>query len=259
MSSLALRQHAELTDVVGEVVTDLSKTLRELGLNAPASRMQDPAPAQSPSRDVASESGPARSRGRFVVAARHIFNLACAAVLALALAAAGLIAAAVTTGHHLETVVTGSMQPVIPIGAMVMTERVPAAQLRTGDIIAFPQPCTASRIIVHRIVHDELDASGQVAVRTKGDANPGPDQWPGSCSSLTSTGLIVSAAQAKVDRVVYVLAAVGSWLDVGRRYALLALIGIGGLVIVEIGLREIRRFRARVAQVSDRTTEGASV
>lgn len=247
MSSLALRQHTAMTDVVGEVVHDLSKTLRELGLNVPAHPMGDAAPEHARPAVTANQSGEARSRNRLAARAGHIFNLTCAAVLAFTLAAAGLIGAALITGHHLETVVTGSMQPVIPIGAMVMTERVPAAQLRTGDIIAFPQPCTASRIIVHRIVHDELDASGQVAVRTKGDANPGPDQWPGSCSSLTSTGLIVSAAQAKVDRVVYVLAAVGSWLDVGRRYALLALIGIGGLVIVEIGLREIRRFRARVA------------
>ena len=79
------------------------------------------------------------------------------------------------TGHHLEEVVTGSMQPTIPIGSLVVTEQLPAGQLQVGDVLVFPDPNDTKLTIVHRIVWLSHDQSGDVLVRTKGDYNAEPD------------------------------------------------------------------------------------
>ncbi len=185
-----------------------------------------------------------RHRRRARRALRRITKLGVATVLILAVTAAGLVGAALVTGHGLETVVTGSMQPQIPVGSLVVTDHISAAALAAGDVIAFPQPCSNARIIVvHRVVDDSIDSTGNVAVRTKGDANPGEDRWPGSCSTLDSNGALVTPPDARVDRVVYVVPAAGTVFDAARRYALIALVGLGILLIAWRAFREVRHSR----------------
>jgi len=178
-----------------------------------------------------------------MAAAGHVARLGTAAALMLTVAAAGGIAAARVTDHHLETVVTGSMQPQIPVGALVVTERVAASRLRPGDVIAFAQPCNPNRTIVHRIVLRAFDGAGNVDVTTKGDANPGPDHWPTACNASDTTGTLVLPASASADRVVYILGWVGVGLDAGRRAALVGLIALGLGATLTLGYREVRRYR----------------
>ncbi|HET9441742.1 MAG TPA: signal peptidase I [Acidimicrobiales bacterium] len=67
---------------------------------------------------------------------------------------------------------SGSMEPTVATGSMVLVRRVPAAQLRVGDIVAVTRPDRTT--VIHRIIR--LDRQGAVAViRLKGDANPDPD------------------------------------------------------------------------------------
>ena len=68
-----------------------------------------------------------------------------------------------------EPVYTGSMEPAVPVGGLVVIKSVNPETLREGDIICFR--LSESTSVTHRIINvtDE-------GFRTKGDANEDPDQ-----------------------------------------------------------------------------------
>lgn len=69
-----------------------------------------------------------------------------------------------------EPVFTGSMEPAIHVGSVVVIKPVDAETLKTGDIICFK--LSQSTSVTHRIIN--VTDGGFV---TKGDANEDPDQW----------------------------------------------------------------------------------
>lgn len=184
---------------------------------------------------------------RLMRLAGYAFNLATAAVVCAAIVASAFIGFTLATGHHLETVVTGSMQPQIPIGSLVVTQRVPAGQLRPGNIIAFPEPCNPSRVVVHRIASASMSPTGQVLIHTKGDANPVADNWPVDCAVPGTTGALTRDAAGLTDRVTYILPAIGTALDAGRRIALPLLLLTGGIAVLRMGASEVQLYRRRRA------------
>lgn len=86
---------------------------------------------------------------------------------------AGLVLA-LATGTRPVVVRSGSMEPTIATGALGLTQRVDAADLRVGDIVTVPAPDGS---VTHRIVElqwDDADHSS-ATLRLRGDANPAPD------------------------------------------------------------------------------------
>lgn len=71
---------------------------------------------------------------------------------------------------------SGSMSPTLPVGALVIATRAPAAQLGEGDVIVFQRPGRPGTMVVHRIYAVVQTPAGR-AFMTKGDANQGPDDW----------------------------------------------------------------------------------
>ena len=69
-----------------------------------------------------------------------------------------------------EPVYTGSMEPAIPVGSVVVLKPVDTETLKTGDIICFKLSEPTS--ITHRIINITNEG-----FTTKGDANEDPDQW----------------------------------------------------------------------------------
>jgi len=69
-----------------------------------------------------------------------------------------------------EPVYTGSMEPAIPVGSVVLIKPVDPETLKIGDIICFT--LTEPTSITHRIIN--ITDEGFI---TKGDANEDPDQW----------------------------------------------------------------------------------
>jgi signal peptidase len=99
-----------------------------------------------------------------------------------------------------QIVMTGSMAPAIPLGALILTvplrgEAVP------GDVILFPHPWRHATV-VHRVVAVERGAVDSDYV-TKGDANEQEDGWRTSVAS--ATGRLI----ATIPYLGYVLAVVG--------------------------------------------------
>ena len=71
---------------------------------------------------------------------------------------------------------SGSMEPTIQTGAMVVLTKVDGSQLEPGDIITFENPDNTSVLVTHRIVEVENTEQGRMFV-TKGDANGDVDSW----------------------------------------------------------------------------------
>ena len=107
--------------------------------------------------------------------AKKIWNvvttLLVAAVVLLAIALVGVR----LFGLQVYTVLSGSMEPAYPVGALLYDKKVDPAQLRPGDVITFM--LDEETIVTHRIVEvvpDEEDPS-VIRFRTKGDANAAED------------------------------------------------------------------------------------
>ena len=73
-------------------------------------------------------------------------------------------------------IVTGSMQKTIPVGSLVVDQKVAPRQLEVGDVISFQKPIGAKGIDTHRIVAIKND-HGKRLYQTKGDSNPIADPW----------------------------------------------------------------------------------
>lgn len=72
------------------------------------------------------------------------------------------------------TITSGSMEPVIPAGSIVIVGK--TQNVSVDDIIAFASPVETQTTIVHRIVK-QTQESGRVNYSTKGDNNNAGDNW----------------------------------------------------------------------------------
>lgn len=74
------------------------------------------------------------------------------------------------------SVLTGSMEPAIPSGSLVVTRGVEASEISAGDVITFTSPANRNATIVHR-VEEVVTEGGQTYFITKGDNNNATDNW----------------------------------------------------------------------------------
>lgn len=84
-------------------------------------------------------------------------------------------------GYQIYSVVTGSMEPEIPVGSMVYVKSIVPKEIKERDVIAFYGGRDVNAIITHRVV-DNNEISGQII--TKGDANKTEDMNPVSYSEV---------------------------------------------------------------------------
>ncbi len=81
------------------------------------------------------------------------------------------------------TVLSGSMEPTIHTGDVVVEHQIPPLDARIGDIVSFKDPEDPSVLITHR-VQDIQVQNGIVAFVTKGDANTGVERWKVSADGM---------------------------------------------------------------------------
>jgi signal peptidase len=94
---------------------------------------------------------------------------AVAAMIVVAVAALPLV-----TPLRTQVVTSGSMEPSIPVGALIVTAPLPGVA-DPGDVILFPHPW-GTATVVHRVVAVEHGAVDSDYI-TKGDANQNEDGW----------------------------------------------------------------------------------
>jgi signal peptidase len=115
-------------------------------------------------------------------------------VAGLALAMLGPLA----FGGRTFAVLSGSMEPTLHVGDLVLEKKVAAPDIHVGDIVTFRSPDDAGKLITHR-VRRVVVADGTVKVTTKGDANLSPERW-----TVPADGT-VGRALGRVPKVGYLL------------------------------------------------------
>ncbi len=93
--------------------------------------------------------------------------------------AAGLVLAMLgplVAGGRTLSVLTGSMEPTLHVGDLVVDRTIPATRIQVGDVVTFRSPDDAGKLITHRVRRVSL-APGTVRVTTKGDANLTVERW----------------------------------------------------------------------------------
>ncbi len=81
-------------------------------------------------------------------------------------------------GFSVLEVVTGSMEPEIPVGSVVLARKTDPWELKEGDVIAFysSDPQISGAVNTHRIL-ERVEEAGVLSFVTKGDANPVADYY----------------------------------------------------------------------------------
>lgn len=114
------------------------------------------------------------------------------------------------------TIVSGSMEPEIPVGSIVYVEKVQPEELISGEIITFYTGTGSEGAVTHRVVENRI---GEKELVTKGDANAAPDPMAVSYERVVGRvklhipGLgrlfpLISGTGGKIRLLVVLLAAV---------------------------------------------------
>lgn len=72
-------------------------------------------------------------------------------------------------GYQVYDVVSGSMNPAIPVHSVVLVQPAAPEELQPGEIVAYR---SGSSVVIHRLVENHI-VEGEIV--TKGDANAEPD------------------------------------------------------------------------------------
>jgi signal peptidase len=86
-------------------------------------------------------------------------------------------------GWEFDAVLSGSMEPDLSVGGLIVVRPVDPLQLEVGDVISFKLPGIDTPIC-HRIIAIEENGADRV-FQTKGDANEEPDLNPVPASAVT--------------------------------------------------------------------------
>ena len=102
---------------------------------------------------------------------KTICNILSTIILVVLLALAAVLIVPVILGYTELAVLTGSMQPTIPVGSLVYVKPVEASELEVGDVCTY-YLSDGETFVTHRVI--SIDSDAQTLV-TQGDANEDPD------------------------------------------------------------------------------------
>lgn len=134
-------------------------------------------------------------------------------------------------GYKIYSVISGSMEPEIPIGSLVYIKSAELKSIMEKDVIAFYGGRDSNAIITHRVVNNNV-VTGEII--TKGDANQTVDRNPVSYSDV-------------IGKVEYVIPKIGQLAQVFTgRAGKLAGGGIiaGSVVLHFIGMHFVQKMRS---------------
>ncbi len=78
-------------------------------------------------------------------------------------------------GYQMLKVLSGSMEPAIHTGSVIIIKEAIDAPLKTGDIVTFRSAEYDSMLVTHRIIALEESDTGDLTYITRGDANDAND------------------------------------------------------------------------------------
>jgi signal peptidase I len=130
-------------------------------------------------------------------------------------------------GFMMFRVVTGSMEPTIPVGSLLVTREVDIHAVEVGDIICFRTQVSEiwGKIVTHRVVNISWSEAGYLLLETKGDANLIPDKQPARGDRL-------------IGRYVTNLNAMTSFLEfISNNMLMVVVLPLGlGMIVMYVGV-----------------------
>jgi signal peptidase len=99
----------------------------------------------------------------------------CWATIGVVLGTAFVGGAPALLGYTSLTVLSGSMEPTLATGDVIVGRPIAAEEARRGDVITFREPGT-HRLVTHRLRRMRV-VNGVAQMVTKGDANNAPERW----------------------------------------------------------------------------------
>ena len=156
--------------------------------------------------------------------ARAGFTFVLWTVLGLVFGLIAIVTLPSAFGYQSLTVVSGSMEPTLGTGSVVIDKVISPAEARPGDILTFQDP-VRPRQLTHRLQKVRVEGDTFYMV-TLGDANDAPERW-----TVPRDGRI-GRVVAHLPKLGYVRAALGT------RYARLGALGLvlalGAMLLVDM-------------------------
>ncbi len=157
---------------------------------------------------------------------RRVLQLAGWAAFGVAIGIAAVVSLSGLVGYQSFTVLSGSMEPAISTGDVILVKKISPTDARIGDVVTFRSPDEPTKIITHRVRSIQV-ADGVVRFVTRGDANTGAERW-----QVAGNGQIGKVA-VHVPKLGYVTNRVGS------RFGKLVFLVLPALILL---VSEIHRF-----------------
>jgi signal peptidase len=172
-------------------------------------------------------------------AARWVVTAGCWAGIGLVSGLALAVSLPAVLGFQTLTVLSGSMEPTLHVGAVVIDERITPREAKVGDVITFPAPGNRNRLITHRLRSVRV-SGGKAYMVTKGDANDTVERWN-------------VPVRDEIGRVRYQLPKLGyvrDWLGGrdARLWVLIAIVVVGLWALVDL-------WRPRKSEASGRRAD----
>lgn len=168
--------------------------------------------------------GEVTQKEKGVNSGRHALGIIGNVLMVLVLAACLSLVIPKAIGYDAYVVVSGSMEPNIPVGSLVYSHKEDPASLQAGDVIVFVDPARGSTPITHRIVSNDTAAG---TIITKGDANDSEDANPATYDNVLGKvmvhmpriGFIAAMLTSKLGKVITGLLLLEAWLliEISRR------------------------------------------
>jgi signal peptidase len=133
-------------------------------------------------------------------------------------------------GYRSLVVMSGSMEPALHVGDVVIVREIAPLDARIGDVVTFTDPEDPSRLLTHRVRSITVSGS-DVSVQTMGDANTTAERW-----QISENGLI-GRVEVRLRHLGYVM----SWLR--SRFGRLGFVAIPALALGVLELRRVWRPR----------------
>jgi len=104
---------------------------------------------------------------------KKVAEYLCFTIVILLMMAAVFIYLGPHIGWRVDAVLSGSMEPEVKVGSLVVTHSVDAEEIEVGDIITFYPNTAGEKMATHRVIG--IGHSSSLYFETKGDANEAPD------------------------------------------------------------------------------------
>lgn len=139
----------------------------------------------------------------YIVNTLSVIIIVAALVVLLSALLTGQNEAPNVFGYSVFRVVTGSMEPEIEKGDLIVVKRTEPSEIAVGDVISFysQDPELMGAVNTHRVTGIETD-EGDYLFTTKGDANLIQDKYPVSASYLIGLVVFSSGLLGRVSRII---------------------------------------------------------